>query len=166
MVFWGRFWVILQTVKCLHEHRLSHVSPVLWCSQYWPRIVNTTALFEKSLKLVFQVRKKVQNGAKCPLQLIFTSHTIYTSLFAHKTEFTFVFWCTTRAHGYSASWGVMLIDWCSHVIQVHVTWVPKEFRKSTEGLWNQLLQITFLKCVLCWGHSSLYWDMSCSWKYK
>ena len=114
-MFLGRFWVILQMVKCLHEHRLSHVSPVLWCSQYWPRIVNTTALFENSLKLVFQVRKKVQNGAKCPLQLIFTSHTIYTRLFAHKTEFTFVFWCTPRAHGYSASW-LRELCWLTDVI--------------------------------------------------
>ena len=39
--------------------------------------------------------------------------------------------------------GVMLIGWCSHVIQVHVTWVPKEFRKSTEGLWNQLFYWPF-----------------------
>ena len=29
-----RFWVILQMVKCLHEHRLS--AAVLWRTQYWP----------------------------------------------------------------------------------------------------------------------------------
>ena len=34
--------------------------------QCWPRIVNTTALFENSLKLVFQVREKIQNGANVP----------------------------------------------------------------------------------------------------
>ena len=56
--------------------------------------------------------------------------------------------------------GVMLIGWCSHVIQVHVIWVPKEIRKSMEGLWNQLLQIEtshllFLNCNLYFIASSL-----------
>ena len=46
-------------------------------------------MFEKIIKLVFEVRKNTQNGAKCPLQLILTLHAIHTSLFADRISFLY-----------------------------------------------------------------------------
>ena len=89
----------------------------------------------KIIKIGFPNKKKIQNGAKCTLQLIFW-HFAY-NIYKPVCSENIIYFCILM-HA-SSTWllglvitGVILIGWFSHVIQVNVTWVPKEFWKNTE----------------------------------
>ena len=60
------------------------------------------------------------------------------------------------------------IGWESHVIQVHVTWVPMEIRKSTEGLWNKLYNVPRYSLVSSdsWRPCSVVSKTDKKWTYK
>ena len=112
----------------------------------------------KFIKIDFPGKKKNTKRHKVSLT---TNHHFAYNLYRPVCSQNRIYFCILM-HA-SSTWllglvamGVILIGWCSHVIQVHVTCVPKEFRKSTEGLWNQLEQWVFLQeCAYVHPHISL-----------
>ena len=127
------------------------VTPVLWRTKYWHQPVNNHRCCLKIHKIVFHGKKKHIKGA---LSIPFTANTHFAcNIYKPVCLQNRISFCILMLA--SSTWlllvmvtGVMLIGWGSHVILVHVIWVRKEIRKSTEGLWLSIYSKTCVKWPL------------------